>query len=293
MKLNLRVILMGVTVALSSIAPPYLIGVAINSYFASGKLEKSTVILACLLIITTPCLRVASSIYVQKISSTTRKLLKKSLIKKLIIDAQPINHTYGEIIDLVDGDVEGAIYLYHSIYLDITLNSSIMLLSLYMIFNYNPIMAAAPLAAILYSILLHLFSREIPSKSYAAYVDRNTDLISEIGESLEKRPRPSFDFHRTQCVHVRTLSLFACGKISILEFLSGLSYLIGIILLFKIGSDSIIDGTLSIGDFVSAAIYIERVLAPTTALIGIYYATSEALYRRARVKKNQLGDSHV
>lgn len=292
MKLNLRVIFMGIAVALSSIASPYLIGMAINSYVVHGEIEKLTIIFACLLIMTNPCLRVISSIYVKKISSLTRKSLKQSLIKKLITDANPVSHTYGEIIDLVDGDVEGAIYLYHSIYLDVAQNLSIMLLSLYMIFNYNPTMLIAPLVAMLYSILLHLFSRKVPSEAYASYVDRNTDLISGIGESLAKKARPSFDFHRAQCAHVRTLSLFAHGKISTLEFLSGLSYLIGIMLLFKIGSDAIIGGTLSIGDFVSAAIYIERVLVPTTALIGIYYATSEALYRRARVKKSLLGDFH-
>jgi ABC-type bacteriocin/lantibiotic exporter with double-glycine peptidase domain len=284
---------MGVSIALSSIASPYLIGKTINTYTAYGEVEKLTIILACSSILLNPCLRFFSGIYVQKVSARTREMVKQHLIKKLVTDAVPINHTYGEVIDRIDGDVEETIYLYHSLYLDIAQNSSMIFLSMYMIFKYHPSMTLAPLAAIGYSLLIHLIFRKAPLKSFSAYVDKNTEFISAIGESLHIKPRPSFELHRAACSQLKTLSLFARGRMSILELLSSISYLIGIILLFKIGSESIISGELSIGDFVAIAVYLERILAPALALIGIYYSTSEAFYRRARVKKTLFGDSNV
>ncbi len=286
---NWKIILMGIIVALSSIASTYLIGMAVNSYSANGETNILIVVLSCAFILATPCLRTISNIYTQKMSSATKKTLKQRLIKKLVIDSHRKDSTYGEIIDLVDGDVEGAIYLYHNIHLDITLNISIMILSLYIIYSYSPIMALAPFAAILYAIIFHLLSRKSTQNLYSPYVERNTNFISSIGESMEQKPRPSFELHLTQCTKVRKSSVIACGKLSSFEFCAGLSYLIGIFLLFTIGSSSIVDGTLSIGDLISSTIYIERVLSPTIALISVYYATSEALYRKTRITKTLKG----
>ncbi|MBT2338128.1 MULTISPECIES: hypothetical protein [Pseudomonas] len=280
---NFRVILMGIAVAFTSIASPYLIGMIINFYTQYGEIENVVIVVTCLLITTSPCARLASNLYIQKLSAATRKQLKSQLTNAIIPNTTISN--YGEAIDLIDGDVEGAIYLYHHIYLDITLNLGILLPSLFIIFSYNTLIIIAPMAAILYTITITVLSRKLYSRSHEQYVEANTLLIRSISTAKSSASRSNFDKLQGNCGKIELLSLFARGKISLLEFFSNLSYLFGIILLFYLGSSLIIESTLPIGDFVSAAIYLERVLLPTASLINIYYATSEARYRRKRINQ--------
>ncbi len=274
---------MGMAVAFTSIASPYLIGMTINSYTNYGEINKLVIFAICLFIVMSPCARLASNLYTQKLSALTRKRLK-SRLTNVIIPNMTIS-SYGEAIDLIDGDVEGAIYLYHNIYLDITLNLGIFLPSLFIIFSYNSLIIIAPLAAILYIIIIKLFFRKLYLRSHEEYVETNTHLICSISTAKSSVPRSNFDDLQKNCNTIRLLSLFAKGKISLLEFFSNLHYLLGIILLFYLGSSLTTEGTLPIGDFVSAAIYLERVLLPTASLISIYYATSEARYRRKRINQ--------
>ena len=283
MFLNLRVILIGVAGALIGIAPPYLIGQAINLYTTHGEIDMLIISAACVLIIATPCGRLASHLYVQKLSTATRKKLKSRLTEKII--PKTTSESSGAAIDLIDGDVEGSIYLYHNIYLDIASSLSALLPALFIVFHYNPSLTIAPLSAILYIATFKILTRKTYSSSYKKYVETNTELISNISNF---RNSPSLSNHghlKESNRQIKLLSLISRAKIALLELASNLSYLIGIILLFYIGSNSIANDTLSIGDFVSAAIYLERVLVPTAALVSIYYATGEARYRRMRIDR--------
>jgi len=283
MFLNLRVILFGVAGALIGIAPPYLIGQAINLYTKHGEIDMLIISAACVLIIATPCGRLASHLYVQKLSTVTRKSLKSRLTEKIIPQTTSENH--GEAIDLIDGDVEGSIYLYHNIYLDVASSLSALLLALFIVLHYNPSLIIAPLSAILYIATLKVITRKIYLSSYKKYVESNTQLISNISNSMNSSSPSNLEHFKKSNRQIKLLSLISRAKIALLELASNLSYLIGIILLFYIGSNSIANDTLSIGDFVSAAIYLERVLVPTAALVSIYYATGEARYRRMRIDR--------
>lgn len=281
MLLNLRVILIGIAGALIGIAPPYLIGQAINFYTKHGEIDTLIISVACLLIIATPCGRLASHLYIQKLSTATRKSLKTRLTEKIIPKTTLENH--GEAIDLIDGDVEGSIYLYHNIYLDIASSLSALLLSLFIVFHYNPSLTIAPLSAILYIATFKILTRRTYLSSYKKYVETNTQLISNISNFRNSSSLSKLGLIKESNRQIKLLSLISRAKIALLELASNLSYLIGIILLFYIGSNSIANDTLSIGDFVSAAVYLERVLVPTAALVSIYYATGEARYRRMRI----------
>ncbi|SDB38471.1 ABC transporter transmembrane domain-containing protein [Pseudomonas sp. NFACC13-1] len=283
MFLNLRVILIGIAGALIGIAPPYLIGQAINFYTKHGEIDTLIISVACVLIIATPCGRLASHLYIQKLSTATRKSLKTRLTEKIILKTTLENH--GEAIDLIDGDVEGSIYLYHNIYLDIASSLSALLLALFIVFHYNPSLTIAPLSAILYIATFKILTRRAYLSSYKKYVETNTQLISNISNLRNSSSLSDLELIKENNRQIKLLSLISRAKIALLELVSNLSYLIGIILLFYIGSNSIANDTLSIGDFVSAAVYLERVLVPTGALVSIYYATGEARYRRMRIDR--------
>lgn len=283
MILNLRVILIGIAGALIGIAPPYLIGQAINFYTRHGEIDTLIISAACVLIIATPCGRLASYLYIQKLSTATRKSLKTRLTEKIIPKTTSENH--GEAIDLIDGDVEGSIYLYHNIYLDIASSLSALLLALFIVLHYNPSLIIAPLSAILYIITFKILTRKTYLSSYKKYVETNTQLISSISNLRNSSSLSNLGFIKESNRQIKLLSLISRAKTALLELASNLSYLIGIILLFYIGSNSIANDTLSIGNFVSAAIYLERVLVPTAALVNIYYATGEARYRRMRIDR--------
>lgn len=287
MSINLRVILIGIVGALVGIAPPYLIGQTINLYNKYQRIDIMAIFIACALIIASPCVRVASHLYAQRLTTITRKKLKTKLTKAII--PKTTTECYGKAIDLIDGDVEGSIYLYHNIYLDIAASLSALFLALFIVFHYNPSLIVAPLSAILYIVILKILTRKPYLRSYEKYVEMHTQLISRI--SISTRPSSLLNFEGLIKIgrKIQILSLQSKAKLALLELTSNFSYLIGITLLFYIGSYSIANETLSIGDFVSAAIYLERILMPTATLVSIYYSTGEARYRRMRIARSLSG----
>src|SRR5690606_30110713 len=136
-------------------ASPFLIGNAINLYLSQDNSYLLTISIACLLILATPALRLSANIYLQKISSKTRLNMKTKLLKNLFTTNFSTDRKSGEFIDLIDGDVDGALYLYHGIFLDLIINSTIIFLALFMIAYYYPLMIIAPLTAITFSASLY------------------------------------------------------------------------------------------------------------------------------------------
>lgn len=235
MKHNIILSCLGLSVALSSATSPFLIGNSINLYLSHDRSYILIISTACLLILVTPALRLSANIYLQKISSNTTSNIKRKLLRVLFTTHFSADRRSGELLDLVDGDVDGAIYLYHGIFLDITINASLIALALLMIAYYYPAMIIAPLAGIFYSIAIYLSTKNNSNRIYTEYVTENTITIGKICDLL-KQPNTSYsDQLREDEKKINKLALFSNLKISVLAALSGTSYLVGITTMLLIG----------------------------------------------------------
>jgi ABC-type multidrug transport system fused ATPase/permease subunit len=78
---NITLSCLGVAVALFSAISPALIGNSIDLYLSGDDSYITMIGMACLLILTTPPLRLLANIYLQKISSKTRMNVKESVLK--------------------------------------------------------------------------------------------------------------------------------------------------------------------------------------------------------------------
>jgi ABC-type bacteriocin/lantibiotic exporter with double-glycine peptidase domain len=180
MRHNIILCCLGLAVALSIATSPFLIGNAINLYLSQDNYYLPTISIACLLILATPALRLSANIYLQKISAKTRLNMKTRILKNLFTTNFSADRKSGELIDLIDGDVDGALYLYHGIFLDLTINSTIIILALFMIAYYYPLMIIAPLAAMTLSASLYFLTKKNCNNLYTEYVTENTTTIGKI-----------------------------------------------------------------------------------------------------------------
>lgn len=286
MKYNIILSCLGLSVALSSATSPFLIGNSINLYLSHDRSYILIISTACLLILVTPALRLSANIYLQKISSNTTSNIKRKLLRVLFTTHFSADRRSGELLDLVDGDVDGAIYLYHGIFLDITINASLIALALLMIAYYYPAMIIAPLAGIFYSIAIYLSTKNNSNRIYTEYVTENTITIGKICDLL-KQPNTSYsDQLREDEKKINKLALFSNLKISVLAALSGTSYLVGITTMLLIGFYAMNNNIMDAGMIFASAMYVERVLTPTSALISIYFSSREAFCRRSRIHNN-------
>lgn len=286
MKYNIILSCLGLAVAFSSATSPFLIGNSINLYLVQDHSYILTISTACLLILATPALRLSANIYLEKISSNTRSNVKRQLLRILFTTNLSANRKSGELIDLIDGDVDGAMYLYHGIYLDITINATLIVLALLMIAYYYPVMIVAPLAGIIFSIAIYLSTKKNSSRLYSEYVTENTITIGKICDLL-KQPNIFYsDQLREDVKKINTLALLSNLKVSVLAAISGASYLVGITTMLLIGFYALNNNIMNAGAIFASAIYIERVLSPTNALISIYFSSREAFYRRTRINNN-------
>lgn len=284
MRYNIILSCFGLAISITSAASPYLIGSSINLYLSQDGSYIFTISTACLLIITAPILRLSANIYLQQISSKTRSILKKKLLKHLLISNFSSTRKSGEIIDMIDGDVDSALYLYHAVFLDVTINSSLIVLSLLIITYYYPIMIFAPLSGMAFALLIYLITQKKSDTIYTQYVTENTTIIGAICDLLTRsKAQPYTEILRSDIDKISKLALHSSFKASMFEALSGLCYLLAMGILFLTALYAINSNIMNTGAIFAAAIYIERVLAPTTSLISIYYSTREASYRRRRI----------
>lgn len=130
MKSNLVLCCFGVGIAILTSASPYLIGNSINLYLASDSLYLYALTGASLFLIATPPFKLVANIHLQKTAAKTRLTLKKAILNHLLGRSFEHTHKPGERFELIDGDVDGSMYLYHSIYLDVSLNCSIIIAAL-------------------------------------------------------------------------------------------------------------------------------------------------------------------
>lgn len=274
-------------IATASAASPYLIGNSINLYLAQDNSYIGMISIACLIIIATPILRLLANIHIQKTLSKTRLFLKCRLITHLTTKDPLIKRNNGEIIDLIDGDVDNSLYLSHAIFFDISLNSSLIILSLLITAYYYPLITLAPLSGILYALIAFYITHKTSNTLYAKYVTENTKIIGVICNFLAH----SKFYNKKTRIDIKKIEKLAFRsslKSSLLESLSGSCYVLAIGVLLLTVIHAISQNSMSTGAIFASVIYVERVLNPTTALISIYFSSREAAYRRERIHAHEL-----
>lgn len=287
MKTNLIICCFGVGASITASVSPYLIGNSINLYLASDNSYVYTLASASLFIIATPPLKLAANIYLQKSISKTRYILKKTILTHLLNTRFETTRKLGERIELIDGDVDGSIYLYHSIYFDISLNCSIIIAALAITALYHPLLALAPLSGLLYATAAYFLTQKNSNSLYSEYVQQNTVTIGNICEHLHDAT-PYTDRVEFDIKNIQRLAFRSSLKASTFESVSGSCYPVAIVVLFLVSAHLLSAGGSSIGAIFASTIYLERVLSPTMSLISIYYSSREASYRRSRIRSYEL-----
>lgn len=287
MKSNLILCCFGVGIAILTSAPPYLIGASINLYLASDSFYLYALAGASFLLIATPPLKLAANIYLQKTASKTRFILKKAILNHLLDRSFEHTQKPGERIELIDGDVDGSIYLYHSIYLDVSLNCSIIIAALLVTAHYHPLLALAPLTGLVYAIAAYLITRKNSNSLFAEYVQENTVTIGAICELL-LNAKPYTNRIKIDIKNIERLAFRSSLKATTFESMSSTCYPVAIVFLLLVSAHLLSVGETNIGSIFASAIYLERVLSPTMSLISIYYSSREASYRRSRIRSYEL-----
>jgi ABC-type bacteriocin/lantibiotic exporter with double-glycine peptidase domain len=118
------------------------------------------------------------------------------------------------------------------------------------------------------------------------YVTQNTITIGKICEVLTLVKKNDPHLLNEDIKKINKLSLSSSFKASTLEALSGSSYFVGISMMLCIGVYAVENNLMNIGAIFASAMYIERVLGPTTVLTSIYFSSREAFYRRSRIQKH-------
>jgi ABC-type bacteriocin/lantibiotic exporter with double-glycine peptidase domain len=283
MILNFGFIALGATAACINLGAPFFLGYAIDYYQKNHGLHLGYILFACGGLILSPCMRLGSKFYLARSNASTRLKLKQKTVN-ILIQHDKCSPSEGDIIEFVDNDIDNSIYLRHSIYYDASISIAAILISLLAIYNYHPILTLAPVAAIIFALLVFKFTRTITKNAYGQYVEMNTSLISKMLSAAKTKTRPPLiTFTTLKNTALQTLWKTQL-KISTLEAISGLSFLIGTSVLLYLGSYLLRTDALTIGAFIAAAMYIERILVPLNFLLGIYFSSAEALYRQSRVR---------
>lgn len=283
MKKNLVLCCFGLGISILTSASPYLIGNAVNSYLAGDNLYLYTFASASLFIIATPPLKLTANIYLQRTIASTRYTLKKMILTHLL--DKHVEHTQkpGEQIELIDGDVDGSMYLYHSIYFDVSLNFCIIIAALWVTAHYHPLLALAPLSGLLYATATYVLTRGNSSSLFADYVQENTVTVGTICEHLYNST-PYTDRVKLSIKNIERLAFRSNLKASTFESISSSCYLIAIVVLLLVAAHLLSTGDSNIGAILASTIYLERVLSPVMSLISIYYSSREASYRLSRIR---------
>lgn len=283
MKNNLILCCFGVGIATLTSASPYLIGNSINLFLGGDSLYLYTLAGAAFFLIATPPFKLAANIYLQKTASKTRFILKKAILNHLLGGSFGHTQKPGQWIELVDGDVDGSMYLYHSLYFDISLNCSIISVALFITAFYHPLLALAPLSGLLYALVVYLATRRASRSLYHEYVQHNTVTIGAICEHLYNA-KPYTKRAKLDIKNIERLAFRSSLKASTFESISCSCYPVAIVVLLLVSAHLLSAGNFNIGAIFASAIYLERVLSPAASLISIYYSSREASYRRSRIR---------
>ncbi|MEB0092344.1 hypothetical protein QN391_21600 [Pseudomonas sp. CCI1.2] len=279
---NFGFIALGAATACVNLCAPFFLGATIDHYQEHHELHIWHISAACISFILSPCIKLYTKIQLAKSNAATRLKLKQKSVQ-ILIQHNRGSLPEGDIIEFVDNDVDGSIYLYHNIYFDISVSLAAICLSLIAIYNYHFSLLIAPIAAIIFSSLVYITSRTVIEKTYGRYVEQNTVLISNIISASQMKSGPSFDVFDELKKDTLMILCKTQLKISTLEAATGFSFLIGMSLLLYIGDQLLQSNAITLGALIASAMYIERILNPLGFLLGIYFSSAEAIYRRSRM----------
>lgn len=268
--------------AILSAAPPYLIGRAVDlSDSASGSFTL-VVSLACLAILTAPLIKLLANIFTSYLTQATRLSLKKLIIPIYLRRLGEFNGA-GQVISLVEGDVDGALYLYHRLYFDLALNVSSIGFSLLVLMAMSPLLVIPPLVSILVGVMICWSSRRSTNQVYEEYVNKETILLGQVCQAA---------VDGTTAINSKDIGVIEVGRAAYkanfrsasANALSSSAYCVGVALLFYIWDILFAHEKITVGALMAALMYIDRVMAPANALVAVFYATREASVRLSRIK---------
>ncbi|MCR8718754.1 ABC transporter transmembrane domain-containing protein [Pseudomonas syringae] len=290
---NLILMLAALVASFISTSSPYLLGLAIDHYGEYKKIAFGIIFLAGAGLLVSPLLKLTTVLYVQKISMKTRQRLKEQLINILVRQNMENATNGGQIVDLVDGDVDGALYLLHRVYYDVALNISLIIMSLSIVAYMEPIILLAPVLAIILSFIFYWLIRTKANTLFMKVVAFNTKLVGSICDDIRLRGKINVENHTEAMQKFTKLSVVTQFQSSMMNSFSSSSHIVAIVTLLAIGAWYSTGNRISAGELVSAAIYVERVLAPVGALVAMYFSTREAFVRLNRIKINMSGHCNV
>lgn len=285
---NLLLILIAVVVAGLSVLSPYLIGQAVDRVSDPGGGFMIVVGAVCVTMLLSPCLKFIVNVYIGVVDRRTRVRLKQTLLSRLCLHHFSKLDGGGHIIAMVDGDVEGALYLHHRVYFDLGLNVALIFLSLLVVVGVNSILIIPPLISLILGVAVCWFAREAPRRAYNDYIDADTRLVGGICDEVMGRHKQ----HNVSLSEVLDKAFRAHLQSSALNASSSSSYFVGVVALFFIGSMLLIDDVITAGELFSVLMYMDRVLAPAAAVLAIYYSTRESSVRLERIRRYSAVESH-
>lgn len=274
-------VLMAVVVAGLSVLSPYLIGKAVDRVNDPGGGFMIVVGGACVTMLLSPCLRFIVNVYIGVVDKRTRVRLKQSLLSTLCLHHFSKLDGGGHIIAMVDGDVEGALYLHHRVYFDLGLNIALIFLSLLVVVGINFILVIPPLVSLILGLAVCWFARDAPRRAYNDYIEADTRLVGGICDEVMGRHRR----HKVSLSEVLDKAFRAHFQSSAMNASSSSSYFVGVIVLFLIGSTLLVGGAITAGELFSVLMYMDRILAPAAAVLAIYYSTRESSVRLERIRR--------
>ncbi|MNF69035.1 hypothetical protein D3C84_509070 [compost metagenome] len=170
--------------------------------------------------------------------------------------------------------------------MDITSNFALLILAFSVILYNYPVYAIPPAVAITYSLITqHLHHKKLP-KLFDHYIEQNTMHLESVCSGLNSNRDFRYVLQSTARKRLLKTCIKSNFKLSVLEFSSSLSYLLGLVTLILLYTHVVNHDSYSTGAFISAALYVEKVLVPVFGLISIYYSTAESQSRKKRIDKN-------
>ncbi len=284
MKKEYYVSLFGLVTGLTIALFPFCVGKFIQFSEKMGAVNYLYLLTMLFTLISAPILRYIFNIYIAKIDAGYRKKTKNNLLRKLFFKKDLQSDE--EIVDLVDGDVDGSIYLKYRRVFDVSINTSIIALSFSALIYFNFWLTLPPCIAIILTIFTFNLSKNTSNKSYLKYIELNTSFLGKICNDINKNQPVDVSKYENDSVEIVKVSVKANLLNETYSSLTSFSYIIGISSLGLVGYILVSKFNVGVGEIIATAIYVERVLVPVNTLTRIFYETREAKARLMRIQNN-------
>ena len=286
MNFKLEYLFWGFVLSLSSILPHFIVGVSVDEF--QKEVSQPAIQLAffaAVLYIIFALLRSTYDITLLNFNSSRRYSTKKRLLHALIENGieKFYSNNAEEIIDRIDGDVDATTYISYQYYVDLITNSFTIMGSMILVAYFSPYLTTILISSGLISIsLVHLANKK-QYHDFSAYLTLNSRFIGQAISCRDKDPSDfKLDLNKlgkevvSESLRVQSVNII-CNN------LGSISYLVGLALLYIIGSIFVNKELVSIGGIVSVFLMIERFNISSAMLISIFFSGREPKARQKRI----------